>query len=180
MIRVFNKLLNGNTLFPIQNAQYMERIPMSGTVPAGSGGTQFKTNVSSLGHFLCQYITGNFQTLAAVTVGGVTKIIDDGINHLRGQLIDGNGQRLLFSDFVPFDLFLSPGRCRSSVAVNNLLAVATFADKADNAASLFYPMDEEYLFSANADILLIVKNDSNADIDFNMLFSGIRIKTVNK
>jgi hypothetical protein len=180
MIRVFNKLLNGQTLFPIQNAQYMERIPMSGTVPAGSGGTQFETNVSFLGHFLCAYITGNYQTLYSVTVNQVAKIVDDGICHLRGQLIDGNGQRLLFSDFVPFDLFLSPGRTRSTVAENNLLDVATYANKADNAPALFYPIDEEYLFSANSNILLNVKNDSNTPIAFNILFSGVRIKTANK
>lgn len=174
MIRVFNKLLSGNTMFPIQQKQYKECIPMEDTVTGGE--TKLcKVNVSTLGHFLCLNITGSFETLASVPDGESTAIVDDGICHLRGKLYDGNGQKLLFSNHVPLDLFCSPGRRRSELAVNNLVDYSTIATRADLTEGLFYPFDLEYLFSANTDILFEVKNDSNTDIAFSLLFSGIRI-----
>jgi hypothetical protein len=174
MIRVFNKLLAGNTMFPIQQKQYKESIPLEDSVPGGE--TKLcKVNVSTLGHFLCLSITGTFETLASVDYEESAKIIDDGICHLRGKLSDGNGQKLLFSNHVPLDLFCSPGRRRSALAVNNLLDVPNYADKADGTTGLFFPFDMEYLFSANTDILFEVKNDSNTEIAFALLFSGIRV-----
>ena len=170
MIRVFNKLLDGKTLFPVQNQQYAERIPLSDTVEAGE--TKLcKTSVSFIGHFLCQFITGNYQTLS---LDGGSAIVDDGICHLRGQLVDGAGTRQIFSDFVPLDLLLSPGRIRSVDATNNLKATGT-ASKADPAPALFYPTNLEYLFTANSDIQMYVKNDSDTPIAFNLLFAGIRV-----
>lgn len=170
MIRVFNKILTGGTLFPTQKVQYKECIALSDTVPAGE--TKLcKVNISSLGHFLCLNITGRFTTLA---LSGESTI-DNGVCSLRGQLSDGNGQRMLFADYIPFDLFLSPGRCRSADAINNVVAVDEVADRADSVEGLFYPFEFEYLFSANADIQLSVKNLSDADNSFDILFSGIRI-----
>lgn len=174
---LFNKIIEAARLFGMQNKQYTERIPLSGTVPA-NGNIPFKANVSNLGHFLCLFITGHYETLASITVGGVTKIVDDGICHLRMQMEDGGtGQRLLFTDYAPMDLFLSPGRIRSSTAVNNLLDVATFANKADNAPQLFNATEQTYLFTANSDIIVRVKNDSNTPINFDLLFYGIRAKS---
>lgn len=170
MIRVFNKLLDGQTLFPIQNKQYAERIPMTDTVPAGET-KPCSTNISFIGHFLCQYVTGNYQTLS---LDGGAAIVDDGICHLRGQMIDGAGSRQIYSDFCPFDLLFSPGRIRSVTATNNLKATAT-AEKADPAPALFYPENMEYLFTANSQIQMNVKNDSDVDITFNLVFAGIRV-----
>lgn len=169
MIRVFNKLLNGQTLFPIQNKQYAERIPLTDTLTAGE--TKLcKTSVSFIGHFLCQFITGNYQTLSLKNAA----IVDDGICHLRAQLVDGAGTRQLFSDYVPLDLILSPGRIRSVLATNNLEATAD-AERADSAPALFYPNNLEYLFTANSDIQMYVKNDSDTSITFNVVFAGIRV-----
>jgi hypothetical protein len=176
MIRVFNKLLNGNTLFPIQNAQRVEHIPLEATVPAGNQEKLAAASVSFIGHFLCQYITGSFETL--YSTGGHT--VDDGVCHLRAKLVDSSGSIFLFSDYAPLDLFLSPGRRRSTTAENNLTAVAGTADKADNAPSLFWPLDEEYLFTAKSEIQVFVKNDSNVDLKFALLFKGIRIYTPGK
>ena len=176
MIRVFNKLLEGKTLFPIQNKQYSERILLEDTLQANE--TKLcKTSVSFIGHFLCQYITGNYQTLSYADPDEECgpSIVDDGICHLRGQLIDGAGSTQIFSDFVPFDLLLSPGRIRSRTATNNLIATI-LASKADNAPSLFYPTNLEYLFTANSDIQMNVKNDSDVAISFSILFAGIRVK----
>lgn len=171
---LFDNLIDTAKRFKLQNAQYTERIPLSGIAPAGGGGLPFKANVSNLGHFFCMFMTGHYETLSMVTVNQVSKIIDDGICHLRMQMEDGGtGQRLLFTDYAPLDLFLSPGRIRSARAENNLLDVATFASKADNAPQLFKETEENYLFTANSDIICRIKNDSNVDIAFDILFYGI-------
>jgi len=172
-----NKIIDAAKAFSVQRSQYTERIPLSGVVTAGATQT-FKANVSNLGHFLCLFITGHYETLVSVTVDQVAKIIDDGICHLRMQMEDGGtGQRLLFSDYAPLDLFLQPGRIRSANATNNLLDIATFALKADPAPQLFSQTEHNYLFTANSDIICRMKNDSNADIAFDLLFYGVRRKS---
>jgi len=176
---LFNKIIEAAKIFSSQNRQYTERIPLSGTVPANTV-LPFKANVSNLGHFLCLYMTGRYETLVSIVVGGVTKIVDDGICHLRLSMEDGGtGQRLLFTDFAPMDLIFSPGRIRSANATNNLLDVATFSNQANNAPQLYQPTEENYLFTANSDIICRVKNDSNTPINFDILFYGIRVKSTN-
>lgn len=172
-----NKLIDAAAAFIVQKQQYTERIPLSGTVPAGAT-LPFKANISNLGHFLCLSMTGRYETLASVTVGAATKIIDDGLCHLRMLIEDGGtGQRMLFTDFAPMDLFLSPSRCRSANATNNLEDVATFANRADPTPQLFFPTEMNYLFSANSDIICRIKNDSNTPISFDVLFYGVRRKS---
>jgi hypothetical protein len=178
MIQVLNQKLAAQSRFQVQSEQYSEKIPLSDTIPAGT--TKLcKTNVSNLGHFLCFRITGRYETLGKynVTTGAVDasgSIVDDGICHLRAQIQDGAGQRIMFSDYTPLDLFLSPGRVRSVNATNNLVAKTNVA-AAFNSPSLFYPDEFEYLFTANSDILMSIKNDSNADIAVDVLFHGVRI-----
>lgn len=174
MIQVLNAKLSAQSRFQVQNAQYSEKIVLTDSVTAGA--TKLcRTNVSNLGHFLCTRITGSFETLASVTYSATPKIVDDGVDHLRAVLQDGAGQRIMFSDYVPLSLFLSPGRRRSSLAVNNLLDVANYANAAAASPQLNFPDEFEYLFSANSDILFSVKNDSNTTISFDILFHGIRI-----
>lgn len=175
MLKMLNKLINPAELFANQNVQYEEKIPLNDTLTAGQE-KLCKTSISNIGHFLCVDITGNYETLVSKTVGAVTKIVDDGICHLRGRLVDGAGQRQMFLDYVPFDLFLTGGRRRSALAENNLLDVATFANKADAAPQLFYPVGMEYLFTVNSDIQMYVKNDSNTTISFSLCFHGWRRK----
>jgi hypothetical protein len=175
MLKMLNKLINPAELFANQNMQYEEKIPLSDTLTAGQE-KLCKTSISNIGHFLCSYITGTYETLYSVTVGAATHIVDDGICHLRGKLVDGAGQRQMFLDYVPFDLFLTGGRRRSVLATNNLLDDATFANRADPAPQLFYPVTLEYLFTANSDIQMYVKNDSNTTISFSLCFHGWRRK----
>lgn len=178
MIQVLSQKLAAQSRFQLQSEQYSEKISLSDTIPANS--TKLcKTNVSNLGHFLCLRITGHFETLGkyntttgAVSAGG--SIIDDGICHLRAIIQDGAGQRIMFSDYTPLDLFLSPGRTRSIDATNNLVP-QTNIPVASAAPNLFYPDEFEYLFTANSDILVSIKNDSNYETDVEMLFHGIRI-----
>lgn len=172
--------LNASAILQNQNSQYADKIILSDTVPANTQ-KQGAASVSNLGHFLCQFITGRFQTASLVSS---THYIDDAISHLRGQLIDGAGQRKLFDDFIPFDLFLSPGRVKfantslsgvSHAISNNIIADAGVADTAPDSNNLFYPLELDYIFSANSNIILDVKNDSNVDLSYDIVFHGIRI-----
>jgi hypothetical protein len=182
MSRVFSKQFNVSNMLGLQVVQYSERLLLSATVPANSS-VMAKTTVSNLGHFFCMFLTGKYSTLASITdpVLGV-QIIDTGIQYLRGQLTDGAGQKRLFNDYIPLDLWLSPGRMKSNCAnaYTDLLdpSVAPPREVALAAApgqTLFYPVEFEYLFPANTDILLDVKNSSNADNTFEIMLHGVRI-----
>jgi hypothetical protein len=161
-------------LFALQRAQYSDKIVLSDSVGASTSKIG-RASVSTLGHFFCTHITGHFDTLASVTYSQTAKIVDDGICHLRGLLKTGNGTKLLFNDYISLDLLFSPGRNRNALAVNNLLAVANYANQAYASPNLFFPMEFFYLFPSNTDILFDVKNDSNTTNTYEIVFHGIRI-----
>lgn len=162
LVKPFSQLINPDTAFSMQNSQYMERLIMQKTVAAGQTDIG-QVNVSNLGHFFCMFITGTFSTLHLAA--GVIR--DTGVNYLSGQLIDGAGQRKLFNDRIPFDLFLSPGRRKDGASTTVL------ADPAGN--SLFYPIEFEYLFTANSMITMDVVNASDTPNSFEICFHGIRL-----
>jgi len=174
MARVFSQRLNLEALYRLQNVQYSEKLLMADTVPAGQSKLG-KTAISNLGHFLCLQVTGHFQTVKAGGTGvPPANIVDDAVNHLRGQLVDGAGNRKLFNDYIPLDLWLSPGRERDNRATN-VIAPDGAIITASAPYPLFYPMEFEYLFSANSEILLDVKNDSDKDISYEIAWHGIRV-----
>lgn len=160
VVKPFSQRINPSAVFEIQNVQYSEKLLLADTVPANSSKLG-KVNISNLGHFFCQFITGSFSTI------GTGAGIDSGISYLSGQMIDGAGQRKLFNDRIPFDLFLSPGRRKSA----NSATPVTDPD----SNNLFYPIEFEYLFTANSDILIDVVNSSDQDNDYEITFHGIRI-----
>src|SRR5271157_998676 len=182
LLRVLNKKLDADTLLGLQITQYSEKLLLAGSVPAQSS-IIAKTTVSNLGHFLCMFVTGKYTTLQQITdptLGALT--IDDGIQHLRAQLIDGAGQKKLFSDYIPLDLFLSPGRAKANAANAYIDVLDTSVSPAREVAlaaaagqTLFYAQEYEYLFSANSEILLDIKNDSLVANDFEIAFSGVRV-----
>lgn len=163
-MKTYEKIIDTAKLFEIQNKQYTEKLLLSDTVPASSTRLA-KTSITSLGHFLCLRITGNFETL---TQPVEEPIVDDGICHLRGKMIDECTNRALFNDYIPFDLFLTPGRVKSS----NSTGVLT--DPLGNP--MFWPDEFVYLFAVNSDISIDVKNDSLTAIKYNIAFHGIRIR----
>jgi hypothetical protein len=167
--------IDASRAFSLQNQQYAEKLLMTDTVPVMTGDRLGRVSISTLGNFLCTSITGDYQTLA--TANSVA--VDDGVCHLRGQLIDGNGNRKLFNDYIPFDLWLSPGRVKSAAANNTLLDYSfggtTYALRADAGHQLFFPMPFKYLFAVNSEILLYVKNDGTQAMTYNIAFHGIRI-----
>ena len=172
-VRVFAQRLNTEALFRIQGQQYSERLLLSVTIPAGQT-AMGRTAIGTLGHFMCQHITGHFETMR-LAAGPVT--IDDAVSHLRGMMIDSAGNRRLYNDYIPLDLLFSPGRRKSNTAANVLIAVAGVANAAADPYPLFYPCEFEYLFAANSEILFDVKNDSDVALSCELVFHGIRIMT---
>jgi hypothetical protein len=162
VVKPFSQAIDAEKVFNLQNQQYSERLLMSGSVPAGQTALG-KVNVSNLGHFFCMFVTGTFTTLA-IPAG---PIVDTGVNYLSGQLIDGAGQKKLFNDRIPLSLWLSPGRRRDATSTTVL------TDPVGN--NLFYPIELEYLFTANADIMLELYNSSAAINYYEICFHGIRI-----
>jgi hypothetical protein len=183
MSRVFAKGFDASKMLGLQVTQYSERLLLAGTVPANSS-IIAKATVSNLGHFYCMFMTGKYSTLKQITDAptGATYTIDTGVQYLRGLLRDSAGQKTLFSDFIPLDLFLSPGRCKVDCdnSYRDILDTTgvlprEIALAAAKGETLFYPQEFEYLFPANADILLEVKNSSNADNSFEIMLHGTRI-----
>ena len=154
------KRLDAEAIVNLQNYQYRENILLSDTVPASSQKLG-RVNISNLGHFYCLFITGHFTTVKR----GQEESTDDGVNHLRGKLIDGGNQRALFNDYVPLDLILTPGRVRTILDLTG-----------DPSNNLFYPIEFNYLFTANGSIMFDVKNDATYDNNYEICFHGYRIK----
>ncbi len=173
-IRVFGEALSSKALQQSQARQRSEMIPLTQVVPASSGALGV-AHVGTMGSFLLLYITGRFTTLKTVAV---THIIDDGVCDVRGQLKCSTGTVLLFSDFIPLDLWLSPGR-RLSATAENLLGSATINAvtyaQAMPASPLFFPTEFQFLFPVNADIQVDFRNDGDAAETVEIAFHGIRI-----
>ncbi|MDD5061209.1 MAG: hypothetical protein PHS93_08490 [Candidatus Omnitrophica bacterium] len=159
----FNAVLNSESLFNLQSHQRQEFILLTDQVPANAAQTG-QAFVSADGDFLCQRITGSFETLV---LGAGPAIIDDGVNRLSGQLIDGSGGRALFNQRIPLDIFLSPGRRKSA------LSTTVLVDPPGN--TLFYPTDFQYIFRANNLILFDVFNASDTPQTYEICFHGVRI-----
>ncbi len=167
MLNIFAKEINPDKILKLQNLQYQEKLMLQDTVPAASQrmGT---VNISSLGHFYCLYITCTYTTL----VIDQAAIVDNGIMYLRGKLIDGSNQRPLFNDYIPLDLYSTPGRVRSLVSTS----IAT--DPISN--NLFYPQPFQYMFTVNSEIMFDVKNDSDTTNKYTMVFHGLRFPVASR
>ena len=166
-MNMFANLINPDKILKLQNMQYSEKLLLSDTVPAGTQ-QMASVDVSSLGNFYCQFLTGHFETLKKST--DPLPAVDDGISHLRGKLVDGSNQRQLFNDYVPLDLFISPGRIVSPNDGNLMDLTKTAPGNA-----LFYPQPFVYMFAVNSKILFDVKNDSDYQLKYEILFHGIRL-----
>jgi len=149
-------------LFKMQSKVYSDKILLSDEVPAGEAKTG-KVNISNLGHFGVEFITVRYETL----YDNNGTIEDTGVNYLRGRLVDASNSTTLFSDFIPLDMFSTPGRVKSQKS----------ADVVNDAPgnTLFYPMEQEYLFTRNGDIVFECKNDSNTPLAYEICFHGKRM-----
>lgn len=180
--RVFNKAFDVSQMLALQVVQYSERLLLSGVIPANTE-IVCKTTVSNLGHFFCMFLTGKYTTLAEITDPTLgKKVVDTGIQYLRALLTDGAGQKRLFNDYIPLDLWLSPGRAKANCdnAYQDILDTSAVPPRevalaAMPGQTLFYPIEFEYVFPANTDILLNVKNSSNHENSFEIMLHGVRI-----
>lgn len=161
MFNLFAKEIDPARILRLQNFQYTEKLYASDIIPA-SGQKMGVVNISSLGHFYCQFITASFSTL----YDNAGDINDDGLSHVRVKIIDGSNQRPLFNDYIPMDLFCSPGRAKNANSVG-------FATDAESNA-LFYPHPFQYLFTQNSEIMIDAKNDSDAINYYDIVFHGVR------
>jgi len=171
-MELFDKVIEAGKIFEMQRMQYQERLLLKGLVNPQTT-QQLKVSIGNLGHFLCQEITGNFTTVA---VKAGTVLQDTGIVYTYGKLQDATGQRDLFNDYIPLDLILSPGRTRANMSLFPGYSIG-FADIGGPSNNLFYPTKFQYLFYSNSEIILDVKNVSDAPNFINLAFHGVRVRT---
>lgn len=162
-MNVFKEKINVSQLLDIQRGQYQEKLLLEGTIGADTS-LLTRVNISSLGSFICLFMTGSFTTLTED--GG--NIVDNGVVSLSAKMSDGSNQRSLFNDHVPLDLFLSPGRSKSALST-------TVLTTDDQSNSLFYPQPFQYIFRRTSEILFDVKNTANTPNSFQIAFNGIRV-----
>lgn len=162
MLNPYHTAIDIRKVLEIQNHQYQETIPLAETIPAASQ-LDIATQVQSTGHFMNLSITGSYTTKIVSD-----PIDDDGICQIFIQLLDGSNQRPLFDDFVAANLFLSPGRVRGAAGFG----------AASDQLYLEYPF--VYTFPVNSQILVRVRNTSDAPNLLKMMFKGIRIFASNR
>ena len=131
-------------------------IPFSLVVPA-SGGNDDEVNIRSDAHFQSEFITGDFTTLNAGPV-------DAGANLLSLRITDLSNDLKLMDDFIPLNLFLSPGRVLSPGVAGN------------PSQALFYPIPFQHLFPANGGIGVEAQNTGTFQNTFNLLFWGRKLR----
>jgi hypothetical protein len=146
-----------------QNHSYSAFRFAEGSIPAGET-KKFLVDVTSLGPFKVDRITGTFETLFF----DGANIIDDGVCYLSAKIRDAGRSRTFMDEFVPLSLLLSPGRVRSSKATNNTTSAAP-------SQQLYVPFEFEYVFGTSSKIEIEVKNSGNTEMSFDMLFTGRRI-----
>jgi len=171
--------LSTEKLREAKTGQHREGILLTGKIAEGQSGT-VKVEIGTAGAIVTMRMAGYFTTMDLI--GG--QVIDDGVCHLRGQLIDTDKNLALFNDFVPLSLFLSPGRVRAKSADvlgvdtpcdNYLKAVAGVADAAAPSANLYEPQEFTHPFTVNSYIRLDIKNDAACSNSFALYFDVIRV-----
>lgn len=147
--------LSPSQIIEAQKTAYSQNLILIDSVPAGQT-KQGILSIGSYGHFFLNYITGTFETINAGS--------DTGVCYLYGKLVDNAVNRDLFNDYIPLNLFCSPGRRASTKA----------SGSPSNA--IYSPEKFEYFFSANTDIAFSVKNSSDTELSYELCFHGIRVK----
>lgn len=158
MINPYHERIDIDGVLRLQASQHQQTLPLEREVDAA---TQIDAviNVTSLGHFMLLFFTGDYTTkyLDGEVAG------DDGICHTWIQLIDGSNMRELFSEPVPCNLILSPGRRQILVG----------AGEPSQPLYMVYPF--VYTFPLNSQIIVRIRNDSDYSNIVRMAFTGIRI-----
>lgn len=157
MLNPLQDWIDPKQILELQNAQYQDVLVFDEQIPVGEL-VNGAVNVTSVGHFLLVSITGEFTT--------IENDLDDGVNRLTMQLLDGSNQRTLFSNFVSVNTILSPGR----------VLLPGVAGAASSQLEMEWPFI--YLFPINSSILVRVQSGATLGTTANQLrltFKGIRI-----
>ena len=107
--------LSNEKLRDSKTGQHREGILLQGEITAGQGDTA-KVEVGTAGTIVTMRMAAYYTTLDNIGTVAVPDVEDDGICHLRGMLWDTDKNLILFNDFVPFNLFSSPGRIKAKSA----------------------------------------------------------------
>lgn len=169
-MNILRQKLSQSKLAEAKRGQHREGILLRGTIPAG-GQDDAKVEVGTVGAIVTLRMAGIFTTLDLV--GG--NCVDDGICHLRGKLIDTDGNLQLFNDYVPLVMFLSPGRQKSGLALN-YLATGGGADTAAAGGYLYEMQEFTHPFTINSSIIIDVKNDAGYANSFEIYFDVLRVE----
>ena len=179
-MKVLQSRINANAVKDLQIVQHQNVIYVEGQVPSVTNGGMLtvSTKITSYGDFLCNRITGKYNTLTGADSCWPDALpwtaTDDGTCHLRMTLRDGTGGVDIFEDYIPLDLFFSPGRVREQ---GILVDTAGAGIPPNPSQQLFYAMPLEYVFRANNDLTIQLKNDSTCRNRFSLAFWGIRLKS---
>ncbi|RQW04069.1 hypothetical protein EH223_08490 [candidate division KSB1 bacterium] len=143
------------------------------TVPAAAGGADGATvqtvSVNSEADFLCFDMMGSYTTL--ILTAGIAPIIDDGVCHTSIKIRDQSGGFDMFEDFIPTNLVLTPGRERRATIVGAPAGLTV-----EPSHMLYQPMRFVHLFSANNNIQIEARNDSDTPNYIRIAFHGVKIR----
>ena len=165
MLNPYHEKIDISRIIELQNYQYQNALYLEEEIPAASQ-RDAAVNITSIGHFMLLSITGSYTTKIADTPA-----TDDNINHLFVQLVDGANHRELFDDYIPANLFLSPGR-------EKVIAGAPADVPVSSPLYLEYPFI--YTFPLNGQILVRIRNDSDYANRLRIMFKGIRIFNIQR
>ncbi len=146
-----------NQKLGLRQLEWLYTIPVQIAIPANSGAPDVTVNIKSDAHFECFFITGDFTTLNVANA-------DDGTNHVSVRISDGSNDLKLMDNFIPANLFLSPGR---------VLAPATAGNPSNN---LFYPFPFYHIFPASGGIIIEAQNAGATANTLNLLFWGKKLR----
>jgi hypothetical protein len=155
MINPYHQRIDIDQILELQAHQYQQSLYLEVEVEANSS-VDGIVNVTSLGHFMNLHITGDYSTATSESA-------DDDICRLRGQLIDGANNRELWTNPIPLNIVLSPGRAQSIAAAGSV----------SNQLYLVFPF--VYTFPLNGQIIMRLFNDGDYVNRARFVFTGIRI-----
>jgi len=158
MINPYHSRINMKQILDLQSYQYQTTLYMERDVAANSN-IDAPIEITSLGHFMLLFMTGDFTT----KYDDEGQPADAGICEIYLQLIDGSNSRPLFTEPVPANIILSPGRSR---------AVAGLGDPSEPLRT-FFPFI--YTFPLNGQLIMRIENGASYENRVRIAFTGIRI-----
>lgn len=170
---LLNRLLDTQKIFVVQAQQYANYILIDAQNIGANTRVEVQVNISSLGNFLCEFVTGRYTRKTIFDPGPPVVLADSGACQIRGKISDPDKSIDIFGDLIPLDLWLTPGGVRSPGVLTDIDGAALPVP----SNQLFMPMKLDYLFRMNSQIVVELANDSDTEQDVQIMFAGTRILT---